>query len=145
MPDLLAFSDYDAILNRNGMQGNRHEDSASQTQDFGVVAEGYRETHRRPVPHNSRQSRAENMSEWQDIETAPRDGTEFLAWDSVAQKMDVAYMYNVSTREPLWVPRQVQMDGEYGPLGDEFGCDHRNITHWMPLPEPPPNHRSQSI
>lgn len=77
------------------------------------------------------------MSDWQPIETAPKDGTEFLAFDSRTRKMDVCEMSNIITREPLWVCRPVQMDGEYGPDNSDFGYEWKDITHWMPLPKPP--------
>lgn len=72
---------------------------------------------------------------WQPIKTAPRDDTEFLAYDSVARKFDVCEMVqHVSGR---WECRAVQFDREYGALSYEFGEDSRNITHWRPLPDPP--------
>lgn len=75
------------------------------------------------------------MTGWQPIDTAPKDGSEFLAYDSRTRKMDVAQMRD-------WVRGgaicyAVQRDGEYGPDTDEFGHHPGDITHWMPLPEPP--------
>jgi len=70
------------------------------------------------------------MNEWMPIETAPKDGTEFLAYDSVAKKCDVAVWGEI------WQDFDaVQSDGEYSPAEDEFQGER--ITHWMPLPEPP--------
>ena len=61
------------------------------------------------------------MTEWQPIETAPRDGTEILAAQLV--------------RETEWI-RQVCVffAGEW-----MVSWDHRSMdpSHWMPLPEPP--------
>lgn len=71
---------------------------------------------------------------WQPIETAPKDGTEFLAYDSRTKKMDVCFMNNW---HGPWTCQQSQMDGELGPFIDEFGHKSADITHWMPLPEPP--------
>lgn len=68
------------------------------------------------------------MIEWQPIETAPKDGTEILAFDPVADKCDVCYMQ----RSRIW---STQSDGEYGPDDDEFQATR--ATHWMPLPKPP--------
>jgi len=61
------------------------------------------------------------MSEWQPIETAPRDGTPVLCY----------------------YPPEGGDDGVcevYSSLGDgyyEFLLDGRDPTHWMPLPDPP--------
>lgn len=83
------------------------------------------------------------MTDWQPIETAPRDGTEFLAFDSTTGKMDVCTMESYPSE---WYAVPVQYDSEYGPLNGEFygdivGSDGRTaasrIVHWMPLPEPP--------
>jgi Protein of unknown function (DUF551) len=67
---------------------------------------------------------------WADIETAPKDGTEFLAFDGVAKKCGVAVWSTVWEHFDI-----VQSDGEYGPDEDQF--QGARITHWMPLPEPP--------
>ena len=75
--------------------------------------------------------------EWQPIETAPKDDSEFLAYDSRTGKMDVCRMENISTAEPLWVCRPTQWDGENGPYSNEFGYKSEDITKWMPLPAPP--------
>lgn len=75
------------------------------------------------------------MSEWQPIGTAPKDGTEFLAYDASTNKMDVAVMSDWF--DLGWVCRPVQSDCELGPSDDEFGYDLRGPTHWMPLPDPP--------
>jgi hypothetical protein len=76
--------------------------------------------------------------EWQPIEAAPKDGSEFLAYDSRTKKMDVC----VWIGSPLDWPSQVQQDGEMGPLKDEFGHSWRDITHWMPLPAAPSENTS---
>lgn len=70
---------------------------------------------------------------WQPIETAPRDGTEFLAYDAHAKKMDVCEW--IDSRSVHIQP--VQSDGDYGPSEDDFGYHLSAITHWMPLPAPP--------
>lgn len=70
------------------------------------------------------------MSEWQTMETAPRDGTRFLA--SNGQEVFIARRHDPggAARNPkhhyeTWV----------GDTGSTF-CVHP--THWKPLPEPSP-------
>ena len=63
--------------------------------------------------------------QWQAIETAPKDGSEFLAFYdglSVQCRMDK----NKYTGD--WF-----VDYDYGPL------TIADFTHWMPLPTPPPH------
>jgi hypothetical protein len=68
------------------------------------------------------------MSEWQPIETAPKDGTKIIAfhiWSRHIQMMTIAHWgrpgaYNA----PCWI--------------SQGGTNHIDQpTHWMPLPEPP--------
>lgn len=58
------------------------------------------------------------MSEWQEIETAPKDGTEILAWNGETCLCvvfhDGAWVENYDYAELVEIP-----------------------THWMPLPKPP--------
>ncbi len=71
------------------------------------------------------------MSEWQPIETAPRDGGEFLAYDPVSRKFDVCRMKDWCG----WTCVPTQLDNYEGA---EDGCFEGDMaTHWMPLPEPP--------
>lgn len=60
------------------------------------------------------------MSEWQPIETAPRNGTRML----------VAWLGNPAINRLHFRVR----DKEWC---DEQGLCYRQPTHWMPLPEPP--------
>ena len=59
-------------------------------------------------------------TEWQPIETAPKDGTEVLVFSSGKMFMSF-YSHDVGS----WC-----IDGRY----DDFVED---VTHWMPLPQPP--------
>ena len=68
------------------------------------------------------------MSEWQPIETAPKDGTKLLLCESV----DENYIFVGSwseTRNPKW----------YGTnwYCVEYDAFNHAPTHWMPLPQPP--------
>ena len=67
------------------------------------------------------------MTDWQPIETAPRDGAPILSWDGT-QCAVVAW-------GGLLLPEWVLLEGDNKPYPDcatEWSC-----THWMPLPEPP--------
>jgi hypothetical protein len=58
----------------------------------------------------------DEVTGWRPIETAPKDGTEVLAWEDSAEKL--FYEEDMGA----WVDHEYI---EYHP------------THWMPLPEPP--------
>ena len=62
------------------------------------------------------------MSEWQPIETAPRDGTMMLVW---AKEWSC----------PVLMTREGRDGIEYWLIGDTDGDGFP--THWMPLPELP--------
>jgi hypothetical protein len=75
------------------------------------------------------------MSEWQPIETAPRDGKEVFIWGSAeisphsrphigSEDVERAYW---DSQLDTWVVSSAQVDGLYVPAP----------THWQPLPEPP--------
>lgn len=69
---------------------------------------------------------------WQPIATAPKDGTEFLAYDRRVKKMAVC----------LWDPWNgcafpAHPSGEYGHDKNYAGYRGEDITHWMALPEAP--------
>lgn len=70
------------------------------------------------------------MSEWQPIETAPRDGTEFQAWID-QYGWEPACRYNPDT-EAFEIFGRIDYDQD--------GWDsyhHMTPTHWMPYPAPP--------
>ena len=61
------------------------------------------------------------MSEWQPIETAPKEeGVSILVWDAYFRKPVVVKLISDN-----WWPG--------------YGAEYRpkEVTHWMPLPEPP--------
>jgi hypothetical protein len=72
----------------------------------------------RPEGRQSTREKA-TMSEWQQIETAPKDGTRILVWCDRA----CAIVWWMVDDVNLWT------DGEYT-WRDYW-------THWKPLPEPP--------
>lgn len=60
--------------------------------------------------------------DWRPIETAPKDGTNFLAC-SPASSVFYAHWANGVVDSSSWM--------------DEFGYQGRHATVWQPLPEPP--------
>ena len=72
------------------------------------------------------------MTEWQPMETAPKDGTAILAWPicgggfySPEGEAQIAYVMRWEERKSIWVEAS----------GEEYmQC---SPTHWMPLPPPP--------
>ena len=88
------------------------------------------------------------MTDWQPIETAPRDGTEILVWYELATVPIVHIAWFNSEHE--W-HRTGQYFGGWESLDDWLGWwsytrssitqerldEDREPTHWMPLPEPP--------
>lgn len=76
-------------------------------------------------------TKGEKMSEWQPIETAPKDGTDILlgyypTWpglDLGKGSCEVAFWHGIKN---TWCGRVLlNADGHFSP------------THWMPLPPPP--------
>jgi hypothetical protein len=59
------------------------------------------------------------MSEWQPIETAPKDGSDILAWWNGHAVIS-------------WNARQQSWESDDGMVAAKT-----HPTHWMPLPEPP--------
>lgn len=70
------------------------------------------------------------MLDWSHIKSAPRDGSEFLAYDVLTKKFDVCVMVQYGKE---WQAQPVQSDGEYGPSTGEFGYESRGIMLWAPL------------
>lgn len=65
--------------------------------------------------------RADLVPQWQPIETAPKDGSEFLCWSKGWRYPHMAY----------W-------ESEYMSFENPFTYDFMDQpTHWMPLPAPP--------
>lgn len=71
-------------------------------------------------------------TEWQPIETAPKDGTTILAWSIYTDICTVEW--RVDNFVPVCDGRQV-IESQ-----SDFGTDYKDVSplsHWMPLPEPP--------
>jgi len=71
------------------------------------------------------------MSEWQPIETAPKDGTRILAF--FPQQIDCYTILTVNFTRDQWA---LCPYGGYDFCSIEFG-ETEDPTHWMPLPNPP--------
>lgn len=68
---------------------------------------------------------ATTMSNWQPIETAPRDAFLLLLYNE--QEGVCAGYWDICERPPRWI--QVETQG--------ITSAYMNPTHWMPLPDPP--------
>jgi hypothetical protein len=73
------------------------------------------------------------MSEWQPIETAPRDETDILVAGGTYGNECVSYEFHgakfTGVAIAYWDKREKWFSG-----GE---CDYYHPTHWMPLPSPP--------
>lgn len=88
------------------------------------------------------------MSEWQTIETAPRDGTTVLLYTTCHGACEAWFSKGEWSQETPINPReysgsawvccddafQIEVE-EYGPNGRRYYDG--TATHWMPLPAPP--------
>lgn len=63
---------------------------------------------------------------WQPIETAPRDGSAFLAFED--GKMAVGSLHAWASGESFYIEHV---------SGYEYEFEMDKPTHWAPLPEPP--------
>ena len=74
------------------------------------------------------------MSEWQPIETAPKDGTKILVFCRHGE-CEISEWYE------CWKTNYVLVEGtEYFEKHETLyqeGWNSNGFTHWMPLPEPP--------
>lgn len=75
--------------------------------------------------HTAQIAAAKAAREWQPIETAPRDGTPFLATTLVV---------NSQTGEQWWEPNVIWATDDNGDWDRGWGFD--SYTHWQPISEP---------
>lgn len=80
------------------------------------------------------------MSEWQPIETAPKDGSWILAINNRGNQAVIIWSHSA----PHWTERSdAPRGGWIHPFSDGIQSTFWNggcgsvPTHWMPLPEPP--------
>lgn len=84
------------------------------------------------------------MSEWQAIETAPRDGTRLLLWcvsatpDEGPPEEDICAVGYWDADERFW-DRETRshVTGRWIGKPDTYYAIYLTPTHWMPLPRPP--------
>jgi len=76
------------------------------------------------------------MSEWQPIETAPKDGKDILLTDgksvTTASWCNGEQSWEYNEREPCWVFYRCEDDYYSVYFNNDWA------THWMPLPAPRP-------
>lgn len=74
--------------------------------------------------------------DWQPIETAPRGGAEFLAFDGCS--MHVARMlFDEKMPHSYFVERDIEHEANYWNSRCFAGSFQFKATHWMPLPDEP--------
>jgi Protein of unknown function (DUF551) len=81
------------------------------------------------------------VSEWQPIDTAPKDGT----WFMICRAEEGFETYEVGRYQQLMWPKYIPVgDNLFKQIKEQiyewrgFNNMHR-ATHWMPLPKPPEN------
>ncbi|MEG3086143.1 hypothetical protein [Sphingomonas sp. PB4P5] len=76
------------------------------------------------------------MSDWQPIETAPKDGTIVLLWACDEDEWDDAHD---EPRDPerCWYPARVSVQKHIWWIAGGMMRQLKGATHWMPLPAPP--------
>lgn len=78
------------------------------------------------------------MTEWRDIATAPKDGTDFLAYDPIAA-LPVAMRWQAYSQEDREEIGELGYWSYSEELLNEADPAGAQPTHWMPLPAPPEN------
>jgi hypothetical protein len=73
------------------------------------------------------------MSEWQSIETAPRDGTKILLHQKFLPDEPFIGYWDFNK----WVVSKVSISADVGDWIIDNIDNQEYITHWMPLPSPP--------
>lgn len=76
------------------------------------------------------------MTEWKDIATAPKDGTDILVCEGSVRMTVVSWIDGSKFLypEPEWVAGWYLDDGKNEPI---WCRNHLHLTDWMPLPPPP--------
>lgn len=72
------------------------------------------------------------MSEWQDISTAPKDGTEILLFGHRGDQIDIGSWCGCGHYRHKTKARAAYFEKAWGSGGSMFV----GVTDWQPLPEP---------
>lgn len=71
------------------------------------------------------------MTDWQPIETAPKDGADFLVYFPC----DIEVGWSAVVCQATWINDRIGFS--FSTEGDYRLDDGIDPTHWMPLPKPP--------
>jgi hypothetical protein len=78
------------------------------------------------------------MSEnWQDISTAPKDGTIIFVWADDYQWPEAVFYEKYDDETAAEVGEPGYWRFAEGILADNATVEFGTLTHWMPLPSPP--------
>lgn len=77
------------------------------------------------------------MSDWQDMTTAPRDGTIIFVWADGYQWPEAILYEKYDDDIAAEVSEQGYWRFADGILSDHATVEFETLTHWMPLPSPP--------
>lgn len=103
----------------------------------GAIAAQITFSERRRIEHpqlNASEADGQSRPDWQPIETAPRDGTRFLAYGS--------YLYPGDENRTDYIEVAWATGVTRWPWGDAEGEHPEDFfTHWLPLPTPPKEQR----
>lgn len=78
------------------------------------------------------------MTDWQPIETAPKDMTEILVYCDGDIYTAMYLKNNISHDHPYFVTTICGEPWDCGGTSYDVEYEYRNgISHWMPLPSPP--------
>lgn len=76
--------------------------------------------------------------DWQPIETAPKDGTVFIAGYGGGEYLSYTYeAYTVPCRGHEWLENVSWYDLSDCDRDGDYSSPYPPFTHWMPLPSPP--------
>jgi len=74
--------------------------------------------------------RADLVPQWQPIETAPRDGTDFMVWNGEVMTLST---WGKTAHVPIYGWLQIAWADP-----EDADLMYPQPTHWMPRPNPPP-------